>query len=189
MPAVAPGPGGEGLELVVRPDPTIRDGRFAHLAWLQELPKPLTKLVWGNAVTIAPALAARESIAQGDVVAVAAGGRRVEGPAWILPGQADGTVGVSLGYGRRLPEQLPDGLGYDPAPLLGAAGPATWPGPGGATRRSPRPRTTARWRGTPSCGSRPPARASPRPRPRPRSTRRPRPRRRGGSATSAPGAW
>ncbi|WP_298955189.1 TAT-variant-translocated molybdopterin oxidoreductase [uncultured Methylobacterium sp.] len=123
-PAVASDPTGKGLELVVRPDPTIRDGRFAHLAWLQELPKPLTKLVWGNAVTIAPALAAREGIAQGDVVAVTAGGRRIEGPAWILPGQADGTVGVSLGYGRRLPEQLPDGLGYDAAPLLGAAGPA-----------------------------------------------------------------
>jgi len=34
------------LEIVFRPDPTIYDGRFANLGWLQELPKPITKITW-----------------------------------------------------------------------------------------------------------------------------------------------
>ena len=43
-----------GLELVFRPDPTVFDGRFANNGWLQELPKPLTKLTWDNAALVAP---------------------------------------------------------------------------------------------------------------------------------------
>src|SRR5262249_7971678 len=42
----AAAPAGTGLELAFRPDPTVWDGRFANNPWLQELPKPLTKLVW-----------------------------------------------------------------------------------------------------------------------------------------------
>ena len=49
----------QGLEVVFRPDPSVYDGRFANNAWLQELPKPLTKLTWDNAALIAPATAAR----------------------------------------------------------------------------------------------------------------------------------
>ena len=45
----------EGLELVFAPDPTIYDGRFANNGWLQELPKPMTKLTWGNAALMSPA--------------------------------------------------------------------------------------------------------------------------------------
>ncbi len=103
----------EGLDLLFRPDPTVWDGAFANNAWLQELPKPLTKIVWDNAVSVSPSLAQREQLKQGDVVAVAIGGQRVEGPVWILPGQADGTVAVALGYGRSVPDQLCDGIGYN----------------------------------------------------------------------------
>ena len=48
-----------GLEIVFRPDPTVWDGRFANNGWLQELPKPLTKLSWDNAALVSPALARR----------------------------------------------------------------------------------------------------------------------------------
>ena len=41
------------------PDPSLWDGRFANNPWLQELPRPLTKLVWDNPLLIAPALAKR----------------------------------------------------------------------------------------------------------------------------------
>ncbi len=50
---------GSQLEIVFRPDPTIYDGRFANNAWLQELPKPLTKLTWDNAALISPNTAER----------------------------------------------------------------------------------------------------------------------------------
>ncbi|RRB97162.1 molybdopterin oxidoreductase, partial [Escherichia coli] len=49
-----------GIEVVFRPDGTLYDGTHADLAWLQELPKPLTKVVWENVVALSPALAARE---------------------------------------------------------------------------------------------------------------------------------
>jgi molybdopterin-containing oxidoreductase family iron-sulfur binding subunit len=47
----------DSIELILRPDPTVFDGRFANNAWLQELPKPLTKLCWENAAIISPAMA------------------------------------------------------------------------------------------------------------------------------------
>ena len=105
------------LTIVFRPDSTIGDGRHAANGWLQELPKPLTKIVWENVVAISPALAQRLMLANGDIVEVAVGARRVEGAAWIMPGQADRTVTMTLGYGRRLPDMIFDGLGYDPNPL------------------------------------------------------------------------
>lgn len=106
-----------GIEVVFRPDGTLYDGTHADLAWLQELPKPLTKVVWENVVALSPALAAREGIADGDLVRIEAGGRSVTGPAWIMPGQAESTVTLSLGYGRDVPDHLSRGLGYDAGTL------------------------------------------------------------------------
>ncbi|WP_432419878.1 4Fe-4S dicluster domain-containing protein [Methylobacterium mesophilicum] len=110
-------PAAEGVEVLFRPDPTVWDGTHADLAWLQELPKPLTKVVWENVIALSPRLAEREGIATGDVLRVEAGGRGIEGPAWILPGQADDTVTLGLGYGRDVPDHLSRGLGYDAAPV------------------------------------------------------------------------
>jgi molybdopterin-containing oxidoreductase family iron-sulfur binding subunit len=102
-----------GLTVLFRPDPSLWDGRFANNAWLQELPKPLSKLTWDNAIGVSPTLAREQGLANGDVVRLSVGGRSVEGPAWITPGQERGTVTLFLGYGRRLPGQLGDRLGYD----------------------------------------------------------------------------
>ncbi|GJD47881.1 Ion-translocating oxidoreductase complex subunit B [Methylobacterium crusticola] len=121
-PAPSSGPA-RRVEVLFRPDPTIWDGSLSDLAWLQELPKPLTKVVWGNVVAVSPRLAEREELEQGDVVTLEAGGRRLEGPVWILPGQADDAVTVTLGYGRRAPGLLADGLGYDAYGLRAAASP------------------------------------------------------------------
>ena len=90
-----------GLEIVFRPDPTVYDGRFANNGWLQELPKPLTKLTWDNAALISPATA--ERLGRGErgrrraAVSRAHGARRRSGS---LPGHADDCVTVHLGYGR-----------------------------------------------------------------------------------------
>jgi molybdopterin-containing oxidoreductase family iron-sulfur binding subunit len=113
----SPVPATDGIEVVFRPDATIWDGTHADLAWLQELPKPLTKIVWENVIALSPHLAEREKIATGDIVRVEAAGRAVEGAAWILPGQDADTVTLSLGYGRNVPDHLSSGLGYDAATL------------------------------------------------------------------------
>ncbi len=103
----------DGLELLFRADPSIRDGSLADNAWLQECPKPLSKIVWENVVAVSPLLAGREGIRNGDVLEIEADGRRLEAPAWITPGQAEHSLTVTLGYGRRAPEMLSYGLGYD----------------------------------------------------------------------------
>ncbi|TGE01262.1 TAT-variant-translocated molybdopterin oxidoreductase [Methylobacterium nonmethylotrophicum] len=125
LPRPAPSPAGPArrVEVLFRPDATVWDGSLANLAWLQELPKPLTKVVWGNVIAVSPALAEREELQQGDLVTLEAGGRRIEGPVWIQPGQAEDAVTVGLGYGRTVPEQLADGLGYDAYPLRASATP------------------------------------------------------------------
>ena len=116
-PVLAPAGRPEGVEVLFRPDPTLWDGTHADLAWLQELPKPLTKVVWENVVAISPRLAERAGIDTGDVLRLEADGRAVEGPAWILPGQEDDAVTLTLGYGRDVPDHLSRGLGYAAAPL------------------------------------------------------------------------
>jgi molybdopterin-containing oxidoreductase family iron-sulfur binding subunit len=131
-PAVADTP----LELLFRPDPTVWDGRHANNGWLQELPKPLTQLTWGNAALLDPQLAARMGLSNGDVVALDCAGRRVEAPVWIMPGQAAGCVTVHLGYGRRHAGHVGDGLGFDAYRLRGARAP--WIAPGLALAKTGR---------------------------------------------------
>ncbi len=122
-PAAPPPPGSPALAVVFRPDPTVWAGAAANNGWLQELPKPLTKVVWDNVVAVSPSLAEREALANGDMVRVAVGDAAVEGPTWILPGQAVDTVTLFLGYGRAVPDMLFSGLGYSAYPLRREASP------------------------------------------------------------------
>jgi MoCo/4Fe-4S cofactor protein with predicted Tat translocation signal len=92
--------GATGMEIIFRPDPTIGDGRFSNNGWLQELPKPLTRLTWDNAALVNPATAEILGVVNEDVVEIRHGGQSVRAPIWIVPGQANQTVVVSLGYGR-----------------------------------------------------------------------------------------
>jgi MoCo/4Fe-4S cofactor protein with predicted Tat translocation signal len=88
------------MELSFHPDPTIWDGRFANNGWLQELPKPITKLTWDNAALISPATAQKLAVSNGDFVELQTSGKRLRVPVWITPGMADESVTVHLGYGR-----------------------------------------------------------------------------------------
>ena len=96
---IAPSAGG-GMELIFRPDPTIYDGRFANNGWLQEVPKPITKLTWDNAVYVSPATAEKLGVHNEDVVELACGGQTLEAPIWICPGHPDDSATLHLGYGR-----------------------------------------------------------------------------------------
>jgi len=100
------------LDLVFRPDPSVFDGRFANNAWLQEVPKSLSRLTWDNTAQVAPATAERLGLANGDVVELALDGRTVRAPVWIMPGQAPDVVAVHLGYGRTRAGQVGTGIGF-----------------------------------------------------------------------------
>jgi len=113
----------ETLTLALRPDASLWDGRYANNGWLQELPRPQGHLVWDNAALIAPALAEREKLRNGDVVELSVGGRALKAPVWILPGQADSTVTISLGYGRSRAGQIGNDVGVDAYALRTASTP------------------------------------------------------------------
>jgi molybdopterin-containing oxidoreductase family iron-sulfur binding subunit len=124
-----PGDGRNGsLEIVFHPDPAIWDGRFANLGWLQELPKPLTKLTWDNAALLSLASAARLGVKNGDVVKLRFQGRGVQAPIWIMPGLADGCVTVHLGYGRRRAGKVGSGIGFNAYSIRSSS--ALWFGSG-----------------------------------------------------------
>ncbi len=104
------------------PDPTVHDGRFANNGWLQELPKPRTKLTWDNAAYISPRLAEERHLANGDIVELRYQGRTLRAPVWIVPGHADGCVSLSLGYGRAT-GRVAHGAGVNAYALRTAAAP------------------------------------------------------------------
>lgn len=114
-----------GWELVLRPDGSAFDGRFANNGWMQELPRPITRLAWGNAALIAPSAAQRLQVSNGDVVEITAGGRSVRAPVWIVPGQASDTITLHLGYGRRRGGRLANGVGADAYALRTTTAPWT----------------------------------------------------------------
>jgi molybdopterin-containing oxidoreductase family iron-sulfur binding subunit len=117
-----PAPASGQVTVLFRPDPHLLDGRFANNAWLQELPRPLTKLVWDNPLLIPPALADRLGIAKGDKVALTVGDRRIETAAWILHGQAGDCVTALFGFGRRRTGSVGEGAGFDYFRLRGSDG-------------------------------------------------------------------
>ena len=90
----------DGFELVLTPSSSVHDGRFANNGWLQEAPDFLTKLVWDNAALISPLDADRLGIEQGDGVAITTPTGAITVPAYVMAGQADGSIGLALGYGR-----------------------------------------------------------------------------------------
>jgi molybdopterin-containing oxidoreductase family iron-sulfur binding subunit len=101
------------LEICFRPDPSVWDGRFANNGWLQECPRPLNKLTWDNAVLISPALALKHHLKTDDVVELSFQNRTIRGPVWIMPGQAENSIGLSLGYGRQRAGRIGNGVGFN----------------------------------------------------------------------------
>jgi molybdopterin-containing oxidoreductase family iron-sulfur binding subunit len=119
----SPAPAGGRLEVVFYRDAKVDDGRHNNNGWLQELPDPITKLTWDNAVLLSPATARElgvytERNAQNQkffnyIVEVKLNNRTIRGPVWFQPGMADGTIGLALGYGRDKTGRVGTGTGFD----------------------------------------------------------------------------
>jgi hypothetical protein len=116
------------LEIVFRPDAATLDGRYAHNGWLIELPRPFTRLSWDNVALMSPATAGPLGVVNEDVVELRFQGRSVRAPVWVLAGQADGSVGLTLGYGRRRGAAAGNGVGFDANALRSSS--ALWFGSG-----------------------------------------------------------
>lgn len=98
--AIAPARPANGIEINFRHDPTVLDGRFSNSGWLQELPKPVSKITWENAVFVSPRTAQSLGVVSEDGVEVTMGGDSITGPVWVLPGHPDDSITVHYGYGR-----------------------------------------------------------------------------------------
>ncbi|HEV2381028.1 MAG TPA: TAT-variant-translocated molybdopterin oxidoreductase, partial [Terriglobia bacterium] len=104
---------GKSIELNIRRDPTIYDGQFSNNGWLQELPKPMSKLTWDNAVQVGPKMAERLHLAAKDVVELELNGKKLQGAVWIQAGHPDNSVTITLGYGRKRAGRVGTAQGFD----------------------------------------------------------------------------
>lgn len=103
----------ETLELVLYPTIQIGDGTLANVSWLQELPDPVTKVVWDNYLTVAPAYAAEKGLKMGSMVELDVNGQKIKAPVYIHPGQHPAVVGMAVGYGRTAQMELAKGVGIN----------------------------------------------------------------------------
>jgi molybdopterin-containing oxidoreductase family iron-sulfur binding subunit len=115
---------GGKVEVIFRTDPTIYDGRFSNSGWLQELPKPITKLTWDNAAIISPGDAHRLGVENGSMLELTYQGRKLRAPVWVQPGHVDQAVTLHLGYGRTRAGRAGTGVGFNPYGLRTAS--ALW---------------------------------------------------------------
>ena len=157
-----------GIELNIRPDPSLHAGEWANNPWLQELPKPLTRLTWDNAALVSPATAARlglnttadashESRQHQPVIGITTPSGNIEAPVWIQPGQPDAAITLHLGGGRRKGGRVLANVGVDIAPLRSTKASGSLPTPRSksspAPTNSPAPKTTKSWRAATSCAN------------------------------------
>jgi len=112
------------LEAVFRPDPSVGDGEWANNGWLQELPKPVTRLTWDNAAMVSPGTAQQLGVTTGDYVTLTLGGRAVKGGVFIVPGHADNSVTLHLGFGRTRGGNVGNGPGFNTYLLRTSGAPA-----------------------------------------------------------------
>ncbi len=105
------------LVVVFRPDPHVYDGRYASVGWLQEIPKPVTKLAWDNAALISIPTAGKLGVVEGDIIEITSNGRKIEAPVAISYGAADNTITVYLGGGRTHAGPTGTGVGFNAYPL------------------------------------------------------------------------
>ncbi len=119
-----------GVELNFRVDPSVGTGEWANNGWLQELPKPLTRLTWDNAALMSPKMAERLGIVSAEdkeyehkmrerhpYVEIAAASGKLKVPVWVQPGQPEDVVTVHVGYGRWRGGSVMQGVGVDVNPV------------------------------------------------------------------------
>ena len=111
-----------GLELVVYQNNSVGNGIQANNPWLQEMPDPITKACWDNYITASPKQVEEWGIKIGDMqtqlAKLTANGKTVTVPVLPQPGQAYGTIGLALGYGRTKAGRVANKLGVNAYSLI-----------------------------------------------------------------------
>ncbi|MBI1388245.1 MAG: 4Fe-4S dicluster domain-containing protein [bacterium] len=105
------------IELLIKPDSRIGDGSYSNNSWLQEMPRHIYQLTWDNALLINPETASRLNLVQDHVVKLKHEDQEIKVPVMLLPGQAQNTVTLHLGYGRTAAGHVGNGIGVNVYPL------------------------------------------------------------------------
>ncbi len=108
----------DNLEASLKIDPSVLDGRYANNGWLQEWPDPVSKLSWTNAALINKNLASELNLKNGDIVNLQYNNSTIEAPVWIIPGIADYSIILPLGYGRTSAGKTGNNIGFNAYKLL-----------------------------------------------------------------------
>lgn len=115
-------PDNNEIELVLYEKGAIGTGSQANNPWLQELPDAVTKACWDNYLTMSKTMADELGVAPKEgkfgMVKLTVNGVEVTLPALVQPGQAKGTVGLALGYGRTKAGKVANGVGVDAFPFV-----------------------------------------------------------------------
>ena len=94
-------------------DPCLGDGRYANNLWALELPDPMTKIVWDNAALMSVGTRNAFGLKNGQMVRLKRGDRSFEVPVWAVPGHADWSITLHLGWGRKAAGHYGNGVGFD----------------------------------------------------------------------------
>jgi MoCo/4Fe-4S cofactor protein with predicted Tat translocation signal len=114
-----------GVELAVYSKVGIGSGTFANNPWLQEMSDPISKATWDNYLTVSQKWANENGLKMAEGATrkanITIGGKSLSVPVLVQPGQADGSVGLALGYGRSKAGRVADGVGVNAYELLDAS--------------------------------------------------------------------
>jgi molybdopterin-containing oxidoreductase family iron-sulfur binding subunit len=114
---------GNAYEVVFPVDSKLDDGRYNNNGWMQELPDPITKMSWDNAVWVSPKTAKDLDLINTDFVEIAVGNAKITAPVFVVPGHADNSVAISLGWGRSVTGRVGVETGFNAYPLTTSAAP------------------------------------------------------------------
>ncbi len=119
---------GGAFELVLYEKTAMGTGEMANNPWLQELPDPLTRTSWDNYITMSPTDASANGFVNdtqsngainGNYASITVNGTTLDNvPVYIQPGQAKGTIGLAVGYGRTTAGKVGNGVGVNAYPLM-----------------------------------------------------------------------
>ncbi len=109
---------GSDFVLLLQENHNLGDGRFANNGWLQELPNPVSKVVWDNYAALSVQSASELGVNNDDKIEISVDGRKAELPVFIQPGLADRVVEAALGYGRTKAGEIGSGVGVNAGVLM-----------------------------------------------------------------------
>ena len=116
--AIKPTEVSNNFSLHIKESYAVRDGRFANNGWLQELPHPVSKIVWDNYAAISPKTANDLGLKSNDVVEISTGNNSLQIPVFIQPGASDNSITIETGYGRKIGGTVGSGVGFNANTLI-----------------------------------------------------------------------